>query len=404
MATTVPVHPMRSARRTSVLIAGGGVAGLETLLALRALAGDRLDITILAPERSFLNRSMSVAQPFERQRVRGIRLHDVAADLSAHWHRGAVDRVEHDRRRVVTTDGDVLPYDVLVLAIGARSRREWSADGVLSYHDGRDGPGYRMLLHELRDGRVRRVAFVKPAGASWPLPLYDLALMTAAQCREQRCAGVELALLTPEQEPLGIFGAPASAAVRRVLADAGIALQTASYAVPAARGWLRIAPGARRLHAERIVTEPRLVGPRLRGIPAARDGFIRTDAHGRLPGLDGVFAAGDATAFPVKQGGLAAQQAGAVAEAIAASVGAYVDPQPFRPVLRGLLMTGAGPLYLRADISGRAGESSTLSGATLWQPADKLAGRYLAPYLNAQVGEASDVMPQHEGAALAPAL
>jgi NADH dehydrogenase FAD-containing subunit len=36
--------------RARVLIAGGGVAGLETLLALRALAPDLLDITILTPE------------------------------------------------------------------------------------------------------------------------------------------------------------------------------------------------------------------------------------------------------------------------------------------------------------------------------------------------------------------
>ena len=85
---------------------------------------------------------------------------------------------------------------------------------------------------------------------------------------------------------------------------------------------------------------PRLVGPSLRGIPAERDGFIHTDPHGRVPGLEDVFAAGDATTFPVKQGGLAAQQADAVAEAIAASVGADIDPQPFRPILRGTLLTG----------------------------------------------------------------
>ena len=116
---------------------------------------------------------------------------------------------------------------------------------------------------------------------------------------------------------------------------------------------------------DRIVTVPRLVGPRLRGIPCGRDGFIHTDAHGRLAGLDGVFAAGDATAFPIKQGGLAAQQADAVAEAIAASVGVDIDPQPFRPILRGVLLTGGAPRYLRADISGGAGDDSTISSRAL---------------------------------------
>jgi sulfide:quinone oxidoreductase len=146
------------------------------------------------------------------------------------------------------------------------------------------------------------------------------------------------------------------------------------------------------------VTEPRLVGPRLRGIPSGRDGFIDTDAHGRLAGLEDVFAAGDATAFPVKQGGLAAQQADAVAEAIASSVGADVDPQPFRPFLRGLLLTGGPARYLRADIGGGAGDDSTISEEALWWPPTKLSGRYLAPYLSSQVGERADVMPHHEHA------
>jgi sulfide:quinone oxidoreductase len=149
---------------------------------------------------------------------------------------------------------------------------------------------------------------------------------------------------------------------------------------------------------DRIVTLPRLVGPRLRGIPCGRDGFLSADAHGRLAGLDGVFAAGDATAFPIKQGGLAAQQADAVAEAIAASVGVAIDPQPFRPVLRGVLLTGRPAHYLRADISGSAGDHSIIAREALWWPPNKLCGRYLAPYLSSQIGDAADVMPQGEHA------
>ena len=269
---------------------------------------------------------------------------------------------------------------------------------MLTYHDGRDGPSYRLLLHQLREGRVNRLAFVKPAGPSWPLPLYDLALLTAADCAAHGRSEVELSLVTPEEEPLGIFGSPASAAIRGLLQESRIALHTSSYGVPSQPGWLDVSPGERRLPVDRIVTLPRLVGPRLRGVPCGRDGFLHTDAHGRLAGLDGVFAAGDATAFPIKQGGLAAQQADAVAEAIAASVGADIDPQPFRPVLRGVLLTGGPARYLRADISGGAGDDSIIAGEALWWPPNKLCGRYLAPYLSSQVGEAADVMPQDEHA------
>jgi sulfide:quinone oxidoreductase len=390
--------PSRPASRPRVVIAGGGVAGLETLLALRALAADRVDVTLVAPELRFVNRSMAVDQPFKPQRVRGLRLADTAAELDARWYHGALDRVEHERRRIITKDGRSLRYDMLVIAIGAHPEREWQSSAVLTYHDGRDGPDYRLLLHQLREGRLNSVAFVKPAGPSWPLPLYDLALLTAADCAAHERSGVDLSLITPEAQPLAIFGGSASAAIRGLLAGCGVTLHTSSYGTPGCPGWLEIMPGDRPVRVDRIVTEPRLVGPRLRGIPSGRDGFIHTDAHGRLAGLDGVFAAGDATAFPIKQGGLAAQQADAVAEAIAASVGAAIDPQPFRPILRGVLLTGGPARYLRADISGGAGDDSTVSGEALWWPPDKIAGRFLAPYLSSQVGEAADVMPAHEHA------
>jgi sulfide:quinone oxidoreductase len=390
--------PSHNPARVRVLIAGGGVAGLETLLALRALAGDRVAITILAPELKFVNLSMAVGQPFKVRRGRGLRLEETAAELGARWHRGALDRVERDQHRVVTKDRDELPYDRLVLALGARPEREWRSEGVLTYHGGRDAPNYRLLLHQLREGRIDKLAFVRPAGASWPLPLYDLALMTAADCAAHNRSDVELSLITPEEEPLGIFGHPASAAIRQLLDESGVKLHTSGYGVPHPPGRLDVSPGDRSLAVDRIVTIPRLVGPRLRGIPSGRDGFIHTDAHGRVPDLDGVFAAGDATTFPVKQGGLAAQQADAVAEAIAASAGAEIDPQPFRPILRGTLLTGGPARYLRADISGVAGDDSIVSGEALWWPPNKLCGRYLAPYLSSQLGEASDVMPQGEHA------
>jgi sulfide:quinone oxidoreductase len=386
---TVDRHRARL-RRPRVVIAGGGVAGLETLLALRALAGGRVDLTLVAPELRFVNRSMSVDQPFRTQRVRGVKLEDIAAEHGARWHRGALDRVERKRRVIVTKAGHELAYDMLVLALGARPEREWHTDGVLTFHDGRDGPAYRLLLHRLREGRFDKLAFVKPTGTSWPLPLYDLALLTAAAARHRH--GAVLTLVTPEEAPLGIFGDPVSAAVATLLAEHGITLHASSIGVPGRPGELEIRPGDRRLSVDRIITEPRLIGPRLRGVPCGRDGFIHTDAHGRIAGLDGVYAAGDATAFPIKHGGLAAQQADAVAEAIAAAVGVDIDPQPFRPVLHGSLLTGAAPLYLRADISGCAGDDSTISTQALWWPPNKLNGLHLAPYLSRQAGETVDVI------------
>jgi sulfide:quinone oxidoreductase len=399
-----PSFTQRASRqpgRPRVLIAGAGVAGLETLLALRALAGDRVEVTIVAPELKFLNPSMSVDQPFKPKRARGIRLERLSAEFDARWVRADLDRVEHGQQRAVTRDRMRLPYDRLVVALGAhpkqwlsRSLTDRGRSYVLTYSGARDNPDFAQLLDHVRDGIVNKLAFVKPAGASWPLPLYDLVLMTAAECAAQGRPEVELSLVTPEEEPLGIFGNAASTAVRRLLEESGVTLHTASYGEPRRPGWLDISPGDRGIEVDRVVTEPRLAGPGMRGLPSDRDGFVHTDAHGRVPDLDGVFAAGDATSFPVKHGGLAAQQADAVAEAIAASVGVEIDPQPFRPILRGVLLTGGLPRYLRSDLSGAVGDDSTISGEALWWPPNKLAGRYLGPYLSSQVGEAVDVMPQ----------
>ena len=242
---------------------------------------------------------------------------------------------------VVTKDGDELPYDMLVLALGARPDREWHADGVLTFRDGRDGPGYRLLLHQLREGRVNKLAFVKPTGATWPLPLYDLALMTAADCAAHHRPEVELSLITPEEEPLGMFGASASAAVARLLDERGVTLHTSSFGVPRP-------PGMAGRLARATGGSPSTASSPSRAWSARDCAASRADATGsstptRTAGSPAWTAStppATRRAFPIKQGGLAAQQADAVAEAIAASVGVDIDPQPFRPVLRGVLLTG----------------------------------------------------------------
>jgi sulfide:quinone oxidoreductase len=92
------------------------------------------------------------------------------------------------------------------------------------------------------------------------------------------------------------------------------------------------------------VSVPVLEGPALAGLPADSRGYLPVDANGRVAGIAGVYAAGDATSFPVKQGGLATQQADAAAAAVAADLGLGPDPEPFQPVMRGLLLTGGAPL------------------------------------------------------------
>jgi sulfide:quinone oxidoreductase len=256
------------------------------------------------------------------------------------------------------------------------------------------GPGYtsrfRTVLRELSERRIRRVAFAVPAGASWPLPLYELALMTGAHAQERGLRKYELSLFTPEQEPLQVFGAAPSAAVRELLDARGIAFHGGRYPTEARNGELVLVPGPN-VPADRVVSLPRLRGPFLAGLPYDPEGFIPTDLHGLVAGETDVYAAGDATTSPIKQGGVASQQADAAAEAIAARLGAPVEPKPFRPVLRGLLLTGATPEFMRAEVSGGEDQPPSMSKQALWWPPSKIAGRRLAPYLARRHDELEEV-------------
>jgi sulfide:quinone oxidoreductase len=361
-----------------VTIVGGGVAALEALLALRSLAGDQVSLEMISAKPQFSYRPLAVAEPFGLGTAHRFDLTHIAREYGARLHVAGIQAVEPDVRQLLTWDGRRFDYDVALIAVGGRPTLAIPGSVSLT------GPGYtgrfRTVLRELDKRTITRIAFAVPVGASWPLPLYELALMTAAHVAERKLRKVELHLVTHESQPLELFGPAASDAVRQLLSERGIVLHTDQVATAARDGELRMAPGSS-LPADRVISLPRLVGPDIRGLPTDNDGFFPVDLHGLVQGLDDVYAAGDATTCPLKQGGVAAQQADAAAEAIAALAGADVDPRPFRPVLRGLLLTGGTPRYLRAEVAGGRGEDWEISEDALWWPPSKVAGHYLAPYL-----------------------
>jgi sulfide:quinone oxidoreductase len=361
-----------------VMIVGGGVAALEALMALHELAGGRITLQLVTPTPEFAYRPLAVAEPFGLGEARRYDVVRIASDHQAAVHLAGVKSVDTARHRVETWDGRELPFDILLVAVGAHATTSVPGSVMIQ------GPGYtgrfRSLLRDLDERRVHSMAFAVPPGASWPLPLYELALMTAAHVAERGLRKVRLSLVTPEAAPLELFGAAASETVGDLLDERGIDLRVSRYPTGFEDGKLSLIPDET-LAVERVVSLPSLVGPKLEGLPADPDGFIPVDLHGLVHGEQDVYAAGDATNSPIKQGGVATQQADAAAEAIAARVGADVDPQPFRPVLRGLLLTGATPRYMRAEVSGGRGEEWRVSDNALWWPPSKIAGKRLAPYL-----------------------
>jgi sulfide:quinone oxidoreductase len=361
---------------TRVLIVGGGVSGLEALLALADLAGDRVALTLVAPQPDFLYKPLLVEEPFDLGPAERHELEPLAAEKGANYVRGAVRTVRPEDHIIELADGSTLGYDFLVIATGGQFKP--ALDGATTFPSGGDPFSADDVL-ERAEGKDHRLAFIVPAGVGWSLPLYEIALMTARRAAE-RGLDVKLALITPEPAPVAIFGPKASAAVGELLRARGIELFTGSTVRELGEGGITLSPGDRKIGPADAIALPVMDGPAIDGLPADRNSFIPVDDRGRVKAVGDVYAAGDATNFPIKQGGLAAQQADAVAEDIAHRVEAGVTAKPFRPVLRGKLLTGDESLSLKAEVAGGAGEG-VASLDCLWWPPQKISARYLAPLL-----------------------
>jgi sulfide:quinone oxidoreductase len=381
-----------------VLIAGGGVAALEAALALRALAEDRVRVELLAPEPQYSYRPLAVAEPFALGKVRHFELSSLASEMGASFSLGELVSVDTSRHLAYTSPGGVVPYTTLLLACGTRPTT--AVRGALTFRGPADTSAIEALLAELEAGVARRVGFVVPAGAVWTLPAYELALMTAAWL-DGHAIDAEVTVVTPETAPLELFGRDASEAVGAVLEQSGVTFHGGAYATEARPGELLLV-GDGIVVADRFVALPRLEGRRIGGISQTFEGFIPVDQHGRVAGVEDVYAAGDITAFSIKQGGIAAQQAEAAAESIAADAGADVVLRPFRPVLRGLLLTGSEPRFLHTELG--SGGTSWASPEPLWWPPSKIVGRYLSPFLAEITQTPIPEPPSHIGIAVETAL
>jgi sulfide:quinone oxidoreductase len=382
-----------------VLVAGGGIAGIEALLELRALAGDRVELTLADGQRDFMYRPMKVAEPFARGHARRHPMAEIARDVGARLVADSVVAVDDEARTARTAGGKELRFDALLLATGARA--EPAYEQALTWDD-RSGPHHLGgLLRDIEQGYVKRLAFLVPPGPAWPLPAYELALMTARMASDAQTTP-QITLVTPEVAPLALFGRAATAAVAAELAAASVGFHGCSYAEIEKGHAITVVlhPGMRRIEVDRVVALPRLRGRTPDGVPANEDGFVAVDRHCKVTKLRHVWAAGDGVDFPVKFGGLATQQADAAAEAIAALAGADVTPEPFRPVLRGRLLIGRGERFLH-HVAGGGGGEGTVADHALWWPPGKVAGRRLAPYLAERDGTTgSRPAPEEVGVAV----
>jgi sulfide:quinone oxidoreductase len=352
-----------------ILIAGGGVAGLEALLAINAMAGDRARLTLVAPDPDFTYKPLAVAEPFGLGHAHRVPLTRFAEDTGAELVIDALESVDDGFGRARLAGGRIVHYDQLIVATGGRPVP--GIAGATTWWPGGDSEVYGGLLRDLDEGYAKRIAVVIPPGAVWPLPAYELALMTAGEARAMGHDDVEVTVVTPERTPLSLFGSNASEAVAEELDRAGVGLRTGVVGVVRDKR-LTLEPDGGPLDAQRVFTVPRILGPAIDGLPADDDGFIRVDDMGRVLGCARTWAAGDGVVSPIKFGGLATHQARRIAAAVTRELGVHI-PDPGEPVLHGSLLVGDRTRRLRGRGDGEA--------APLWWPAGKVAGLYLPRWL-----------------------
>ena len=366
--------------RRKVVIAGAGIAGLEAALALRDLAGDRVEVSLHDPSEEFAYRPFGIGEPYGTTRAFRYDLRGLSELCGASLQPSAIVAVEPEQRIAVSRDGDRFPYDRLIIATGARML--WAVPGAVTYRGVADEGPVAGLIEDLRLGRLRRLAFTMPAGKSWVLPLYELALLAAGVLDKTANDRTRITVVTPEGAPLEIFGSGPAEQTSALLAERRIDVIAGARPIGFTAGRLCVDPGED-VETDAVITLPRLEGRTIEGIPHDEDGFLAVDEHGAAVGLERIYAAGDVSSLFFKQGAFSSQQADAVAEAIAAAVGAGVEPRAGGPRMRAVLWTGQGPRYLTGGngrVDGRASSPSQRHLELLHN--GRLPARYLSPLVD----------------------
>ncbi len=341
-----------------VVIAGGGVAGLEALLALHALAGERVQLTLIAPEDEFVFRPLDARHSFRPAEIQRVPLADLAARAGAAHVASTIAAVDPNGKMVSTADEDSLAYDELIVAVGARA--DPAVRQAITWDDRSDADVLGGLLRDVEEGYTDRVAVVIPKGPCWPLRGYELALVIKLDAKGMDM-DVETILVTPEPSPLSILGSRAADLVSRELAGAGVEVVSDDRAVfESGRLTAVVEESGKRLDVSRVIALPSLRGSPIPGVPADTDGFIPVDGHCRAIGVPDVWAAGDGTAFPLKSGGFASEQADIAAESIAAAAGADVEPHAFDLGARGDLVGLPAGRFLEASLNSEPGRELTM--------------------------------------------
>jgi NADH dehydrogenase FAD-containing subunit len=378
------------------VVLGSGFGGLETAFALRLLAGDRPEITLVSDQDHFLFKPNSIYVPFGLDPARlHVGLDRAFERRRIRFHRAAARAIDVDARAVEAGD-DRIPYDFLVVATGS-GMRAGEVEGLAEYAVPTWTPDDMMHLRrrfeavasEAAAGRRQRVLFLVPPNNKCAGPLYEIVLMFETWLRRRQArAATEIVWSTFEETYIQAFGPRLHEVVEAEFRGRGIEGHHGWVVDRVEATEVEYANGRRLGYDLLVAFPPYIAATAFDGLPADDRGFLATDLGSRrLAGHPEVFVVGDAGDFPVKQAFLAFLQADAAASHLAAEITGHAPAHDFDPVsmcvmeqfdkatfaqvpLR-LTDDPAHPIEVRPDADGAYRVGSSVA----WRAGKKMLGR-----------------------------
>lgn len=360
--------------RPKVLVAGSGPGALEATLALSENSSLDAEISLISPQAEFLYRPNLVMEPFGVTETARYSVGEIIAHERVQQWLGAIDRVDAEGGKAYSPEGDEFEFDALILATGARPA-SWLGEPAITMGTEGSMDALKQLVAEIDAGAIRNVVFTRPDGPTYSLPMYELALMTADRAARQSQQQIAVGVTSPEQAPLDCFGAEHAGAVAALCRELGVVLRLGESIIAYDGARATFADGSQ-LDVDRLVSMPSLVPSVPQGIPVDSEGFISVGVGQLVAGTTSVYAVGDVTNFPIKQGGLASQEADAAAAAIERQLGFGGPPEQEGLVIEATLLTTNRRLPLRAKIDGDVNVQS-LPAEAIDGPSQKIYSRLL---------------------------
>jgi sulfide:quinone oxidoreductase len=342
-----------------VLVLGGGFGGLVAAERLAQRLAPEHQVTLMSRGGRFLFYPALVRLAFSECEPDDISfdLRETLAGRRVSFVQAEVARVEPRERYVVTSHGEVegrVPYDYLVLALGRRLATERVPGFYEHAHHLLSVESALRFGEAVREFKEGHAVFGYCPGARLAVPVYEAALALARRLEEEGRRGqARITVITPEPPDSRLEGEE----IRGPLRDALDAHNVAFWPdfpvrrVTADRVHTKDGPG---LRYDLLMLVPPFAGlGALTGTHVTdEEGYVRVDAHMRVPGVERMYAVGDCVSLPgPKMGHMAVNQAEVAAENLAAEIEGHEPSAAYRHEMRLVIDEGGdSSIYFRKDL------------------------------------------------------